>query len=150
MKVSKELMIDAINQEGVGFTHAETGIKAHKLHGWTSKTTVEKYAMNPIDEVIALCQVSGNIDIIRHLCSKFGGSFTPDPVHADVDGCVFTDVNKSIRELSNTIVEITDSLYDDSKITKEEAFNMRDSWSKCQSTVEPMIRKCELGHYDGR
>jgi len=149
MKETKRLMRTVVSEYGVKASHIDTGIATHLLYGWTSETNDGKYRKNPIDMVQALCESSGNEEIIHYLCNQFGGSFVKASSEVTTESGLLKQANRVVRDLSKAMAEITESVDNDGIVTNDEAKMIRRAWNTAMCKGEGFVRGAEAGIYDG-
>jgi hypothetical protein len=64
-----------------------------------------------------------------------------------MDETIFGETRAMVRDFSELLDEITESIEDDSKIDAEEADQIRQKWEDLKAVVERFVVSCEKGHY---
>jgi hypothetical protein len=92
-----------------------------------------------------------DIRLIRFLCNEAGGFYVSNPVpelRKSLDENIFSESRGMVREFSELLDTITESVEDKPGIDAEEAVQIRQKWEDLKACVERFVISCERGHYD--
>ena len=111
------------------------GISQALIYKWMADPAVR----NPLDRVLKLIELSGNLSIIRWLCNACGGFLVmnPNTSNIDISDGNLTTIIKRSNKTTELIAEITNS--EDQDLLEE----LRNNWEKQKSIVESFIYKKE-------
>lgn len=108
-------------------------------------------AKNPLDRVRDMYEITRDIRLIRYLCNQAGGFFvanpTQPPVGKSLDENIFGETRSMVREFSELLDTVTESLENSPGIQPDEAVEIRQKWEDLKACVERFARACEAGHY---
>ncbi len=105
---------------------------------------------NPLDRVREMYLLTRDIRVVRWLCNEAGGFFVANPVpdlHRTTEQSVFSDTRSMVRDFSELLDAVTESVEDDSLIDPDEADVIRQKWEDLKTCVEKFVLSCEKGHY---
>ena len=107
-------------------------------------------AKNPLDRVREMYLLTKDIRLVRFLCNEAGGFFVANPVpdmRRSPDETIFTETRTMVREFSELLDAVTESLEVDSVIDSEEADEIRQKWEDLKACVERFVIAAEKGQY---
>jgi hypothetical protein len=107
-------------------------------------------AKNPLDRVRDLYLLTKDIRLIRWLCNEAGGFFAPNPVpdlRKTADEVIFDETRVMVRDFSELLDAVTESLEDDQQVDAEEADRIRQKWEDLKACAERFVLSCEKGLY---
>ena len=107
-------------------------------------------AKNPLDRVRELYLITKDIRLIRWLCNDAGGFFVSNPVpdlRKTADQAIFSETQCLVRDFSELLDAVTESVEDDSRVDAAEADRIREKWEDLKACVERFVISCEKGHY---
>ena len=79
-----------------------------------------------------------------------GGFFVSNPVPElarTLEANIFMETRGMMREFSELLDAVTESVEDDPGIDAEEADTIRQKWEDLKACVEKFVISCEKGHY---
>ena len=91
-----------------------------------------------------------DIRLIRWLCNSAGGFFVSNPVpelRKSLDETIFGETRAMVRDFSELLDEITESIEDDARIDAGEADQIRQKWEDLKAVGERFVIGCEKGHH---
>ena len=109
----------------------------------------------PLDRVREMYVQTKDIRLVRWLCNQADGFYipkpdvTPDP-RKTYDEHVFTETRGMVRDFSELLDTITESIETTQGISQDESVQIRQKWEDLKGCVERFVRACELGHYDNK
>ena len=91
-----------------------------------------------------------DIRLVRWLCNEAGGFYVSNPVpevRKTPEETIFNQTKDMVREFSELLETVTESVEDDSKIDAREADTIRQKWEDLKACVEKFVIGCERGHF---
>jgi len=91
-----------------------------------------------------------DIRLVRFLCNEAGGFFIANPVpdmRRSAEETIFTETRSMVRDFSELLDAVTESVETDSIIDPDEADEIRQKWEDLKACVERFVISCEKGHY---
>jgi hypothetical protein len=152
---SYEVIREAVNEPGVKAVAAAMRVSAALVYKWCEPPADatdpdQSGAKNPLDRVRDLFTITKDIKLVRWLCNSAGGFFVsnPDPnTSKTLDENVFGETRAMVRDFSELLDTITESLENDPGIDRGEADQIRQKWEDLKSLVERFVIGCEKGFY---
>jgi hypothetical protein len=152
---SYDIIRQAVDEQGVKAVAAALKVSPALLYKWCEPPAEhddpdQSGAKNPLDRVRELYNKTRDIHLIRWLCNEAGGFFVANPAAAaqkSRDESIFTETRKMVREFSELLHAVTESVEDDSKIDRAEADDIRQKWEDLKACVEHFVIGCEKGYY---
>lgn len=153
---SYEVMRNAVDEPGVKRVAAELRVSPALVYKWCeppADTTdpEQSGARNPLDRVREIYLLTKDIRVIRWLCNEAGGFFVPNPVlelHKSSEETIFNRTRQMMREFSEMLDAVHDSLVDDENVDCSEADAIRRKWEDLKATAEEFALSCEKGHFN--
>jgi len=154
---SHEVLKSAIDRVGTKVVARELGMSPSLIYKWCQpKPDTESYlqggAINPLDRVRKLYELTGDQAMISWICQLADGYFVKNPASKSSRknvGNVLTIMQGIIREFSETLDAISKSYNNDRKIGLREAVEIRKEWEELKSLAEAFVKECEGGRYKG-
>ncbi len=128
---------------------ADLGISLSLVYKWAEKQSDDgSGSRNPLDRLMKIVELSGDLSVIEWLCQQTGGYFVRNPKSSCEKGYqVLPATNEIISQFSALLQQISTAAIDHSISTKE-AKEIRECWDKLKSYAEGFVRCCEEGDYD--
>ncbi|HEY8667532.1 MAG TPA: phage regulatory CII family protein [Tepidisphaeraceae bacterium] len=107
-------------------------------------------AKNPLDRVREMYLLTKDIRLVRWLCNEAGGFFVSNPVpelRKSMDETIFNQTRSMVRDFSELLEAVTESVENDAHIDPNEADVIRQRWEDLKACVERFAISCEKGHY---
>lgn len=107
-------------------------------------------AKNPLDRTREMYLLTKDIRLIRWLCNEAGGFFVANPVpeiRKSVDEAIYVETRAMVRDFSELLDAVTESVEGDADIDPDEADTIRQRWEDLKACVERFVISCERGHY---
>ena len=107
-------------------------------------------AKNPLDRARELYLLTKDIRIVRWLCNQADGFFVSNPVpdlRRTLDENIFNETRSLMREFSELLDTVTESLEKTPGIQLDEAVDIRQKWEDLKAMAERFVVSCEKGHY---
>ena len=152
---SYEVIREAVDEPGVKAVAAKLKVSAALVYKWCeppadAEDPEQSGARNPLDRVRELYRITKDIRLVRWLCNEAGGFWVgnpePDP-SGSLDELVFGETRKMVRDFSELLDTITESLEQDPGIDLDEADQIRQKWEDLKALVERFVIGCEKGVY---
>jgi len=150
---SFEVIRQAVDAAGVKRVAAEMRVSSSLVYKWCEESRPKtgdegSGAANPLDRVAALWECTKEPALIDWVCRRAGGTFVPDPFRsADVDAAYVERTQKIIKEFSQLLDAVSQSMLDDGQVDAKEAQHIRDHWQKLKQHAESFVIACEQGQY---
>jgi len=153
---SYEVIRKATDEPGVKAVAAALKVSAALVYKWCeppegADDPDASGAKNPLDRVREMYDVTKDIGLIRYLCNEAGGFFIANPKmpppDKSLDENIFAETRSMVREFSELLDTITESLEKTPGIQIDEAGEIRDKWEDLKTCVERFVRGCEAGFY---
>jgi hypothetical protein len=152
---SYEVIRQAVDEPGVKAVAAALKVSPALVYKWCEPPADEKDpdqsgAKNPLDRVREMYALTKDIRLVRWLCNEAGGFFVanPDPlIRQSFDESIFNETRSMVREFSELLETVTESVESDKAIDSTEADDIRQKWEDLKACVERFVISCEKGHY---
>ena len=153
---SYEVIRQATEEPGVKAVAGALRVSAALVYKWceppeTSDDPDASGAKNPLDRVRELYEITKDIALVRYLCNNAGGFFIANPklppADKSLDENIFVETRGMVREFSELLDTVTESLEKSPGIQTDEAVAIRQRWEDLKSCVERFVRGCEAGFY---
>jgi hypothetical protein len=150
---SYEVIRKAVDESGVKAVAAALKVSPALVYKWCEPLPEhddpdQSGAKNPLDRVREMYLLTKDITLIRWLCNQAGGFFVADPVpdlRKTRDESLFAQTRTMMREFSELLDAITDSVEDDQMIDVQEADEIRQRWEDLKAWSERFVIACERG-----
>jgi hypothetical protein len=152
---SYEVLREAVDEPGVKAVAAALRVSPALVYKWCEPPAEaddpdQSGAKNPLDRVREMYLLTKDIRIIRWLCNEAGGFYVTNPVlelRKSQDESIFTHTRSMVRDFSELLDTITESIEVTPGINRDEADEIREKWEDLKSCVEEFVIACEKGHY---
>ena len=152
---SYDVIRQAVDEPGVKAVAAALKVSPALVYKWCEPPADEEDpdqsgAKNPLDRVREMYLLTKDIRLIRWLCNEAGGFFVSNPVpeiRKTLDEQIFTETRSMVREFSELLDTVTESVEDDPGIDPQEADEIRQKWEDLKACLEKFVIRCEKGHY---
>jgi hypothetical protein len=154
---SHEVIRAAVDEPGVKAVAAALKVSAALVYKWCEPPAGDdpdqSGARNPLDRVRDLYVLTRDIRLIRWLCNEAGGFFCANPAleaNQPLEQSIFAATRGMVREFSELLEAVTESVENDPGIDLQEADQIRQKWEDLKACVEQFVVGCERGHYHVR
>jgi len=155
---SYEVIRQAVDEPGVKAVAGALKVSPALVYKWCepaadAEDPDQSGAKNPLDRVREMYELTKDIRLIRWLCNSAGGFYVSNPVpelRKSLDETIFGETRAMVRDFSELLDSITESVEDDSRIDTLEADQIRQKWEDLKAVAERFVISCEKGHYEGR
>jgi len=152
---SYDIIRQAVEEQGTKAVAAALKVSPALVYKWCEPPAEQddpdqSGAKNPLDRVRELYTKTRDIHLIRWLCNEAGGFYVVNPspeLKKSRDESIFGETRKMVREFSELLHTVTESVEDDSQIDRDEADSIRQRWEDLKACVEHFVIGCERGHY---
>jgi len=156
LKSSYEIIKEAIEKVGIKAVAPKMNLSKSLLYKWCqdskepSPYKAASGASNPLDRIKKLYEETQDPEIINWLCQAADGYFVKNSPTEKIntDARMFNNVQKFIKEFSETLDTISNSYYDDHSINAEEAEKIRKEWEDMKRIGEGFVKACEAGKFN--
>jgi len=151
---SYEVLKKAIERVGVKSIAAELKLSAPLVYKWCQEPSDKDDpsiagAINPLDRIKEIYEKTKDVDLISWICQMANGYFVenelvdePRNVH------IFKNIQRLVKEFSETLGKISECFENDQKITRQEAAQIRKEWEDLKRIGEGFVFACELGKFN--
>lgn len=150
---SYDVLRSAADSIGVKALAAELKLSPALVYKWCQEWDPNdpdaSGARNPLDRLVQIMRATNDDRIVRWICQQTGGFFVrnSDVPISDFSTALILDTQRLVREFSELLHTVTQSIEDDGEIAEPEAERIRNSWELLKSTVEAFAIACERGAY---
>jgi hypothetical protein len=152
---SFDVIRQAVDEPGVKSVAAALRVSPALVYKWCEAPAGDEDpdqsgAKNPLDRVREMYMLTKDIRLIRWLCNEAGGFFISNPVpelRKSLEESVFAETRAMVRDFSELLDTVTESVEGDSAITADEAEKIREKWEDLKACVERLVVASEKGHY---
>jgi hypothetical protein len=152
---SYEVIRQAVDEPGVKAVAAALKVSPALVYKWCeppadAEDPDQSGARNPLDRVREMYALTRDIRLIRWLCNAAGGFFVanPDPqLRTRLDQSIFHDTRAMVRDFSELLDAVTESVEDDQSVDPQEADQIRQKWEDLKACAERFVIACERGLY---
>jgi hypothetical protein len=152
---SFEVIRNAVEEPGVKAVAASLKVSPALVYKWCEAPADgddpdQSGARNPLDRVRDLYVRTRDIRLVRWLCNEAGGFFCANPRADDtrpLEQVIFNETRGMVREFSELLDAVTESVENDPGIDLNEADVIRQRWEDLKACVERFVTSCERGHY---
>ncbi|HXE53456.1 MAG TPA: phage regulatory CII family protein [Tepidisphaeraceae bacterium] len=152
---SYEVIRQAVEEPGVKAVAGALKVSPALVYKWCEPPAEKEDpdqsgAKNPLDRVREMYELTKDIRLIRWLCNAAGGFYVANPVpelRKSLDETIFSETRAMVRDFSELLDEITESIEDDSRIDVGEADQIRQKWEDLKAVLEKFVISCEKGYY---
>lgn len=152
---SYEVIRQAVEEPGVKAVAAALKVSPALVYKWCEPAADESDpdqsgAKNPLDRLREIYLLTKDIRLIRWLCNEAGGFFVANPVpeiRKTADEAIYAETRAMVRDFSELLDAVTESVEDDPNIDPDEADLIRQRWEDLKACVERFVISCERGHY---
>lgn len=152
---SHEVIRQAIDEPGVKAVAAALRVSPALVYKWSEPPAdaddpEQSGAKNPLDRVAEIFRLTKDIRIIRWLCHLADGFFVGNPVpelRKTLDESIFAETRSMVRDFSELLDTVTESLEATPGIQLREAQDIREKWEDLKACAERFVIGCEKGFY---
>lgn len=147
---SHEVIKKSVSDLGVKSVASDLGLSTSLIYKWCQPTDSEDAsgADNPLDRLARVHELTGDTGPIQWLCQKADGYFVPNAPLQSIDAIPLLHMTRRIvREFSDLLDVLTESIENDGRIDLEEAEKIRVEWEELKSSAESFVGSCEKGVY---
>lgn len=147
---SHEVLKKSVSDLGVKSVASDLGLSTSLIYKWCQPSSHDEAsgAENPLDRLAKVYELTGDAGPVKWLCQKADGYFVPNAPTEEVDAVPLLHMTRRIvREFSDLLDVLTESIENDGKIDLEEADKIRVEWEQLKSSAESFVGSCEKGVY---
>jgi hypothetical protein len=148
---SNEVLKKSLSDLGVKSVAADLGLSTSLIYKWCQPSGSEDAsgAENPLDRIAKVYRLTGDKGPIEWLCREADGYFVQNVKPAEIQTIPLLHMTRRIvREFSDLLDVLTESIENDGVIDLREAENIRNEWEHLKSSAESFVGACEDGLYD--
>ena len=155
---SYDVIRQAVEEPGVKAVAAALRVSPALVYKWCEPPADaddpdQSGAKNPLDRLREMYLLTKDIRLIRWMCNEADGFFVSNPVpnlRRSLEENVFLETRGMVREFSELLDTVTESLEKTPGIQADEAVAIREKWEDLKACVEKFVIGCERGHYDAK
>jgi hypothetical protein len=144
---SYEALKNAIEAVGAKAVASELGISPSLLYKWCEPKSShdDSGAQNPLDRVLQIYEITGDVGPIEWLCQKTDGFRVANPkrIHSKKKEEILNSTQVILKEFSDLLEVISESYANDGKIDLGEAKRIRRAWEHLKVESETFVTSCE-------
>lgn len=149
---SWEVLRNAADRVGVKALAARLNLSSALVYKWCQESTGEpggSGALNPLDRLAEIYQVTRDPQLINWICNAAGGFYVknPDVEPGLEDESLLDTTQHVVAEFAAMLSAISRSVENDGQIVKQEAEQIRRCWEQLKMTAECFVVACEHGLY---
>jgi hypothetical protein len=152
---SHDVIRAAVDEPGVKAVAAALKVSPALVYKWCEAPADafdpdQSGTRNPLDRVRDIYETTKDIRLVRWLCNEAGGFYVANPVpeiRKTIDEHIFNETRSMVRDFSELLEAVTESVEDDQNIDPAEADTIRQKWEDLKACVERFVISCERGHY---
>jgi hypothetical protein len=147
---SYEVLKKSFSERGVKSVASDMGLSTSLIYKWCqpSESADASGADNPMDRLARIHEITKDTGPIEWLCQQADGYFVPNVATEDIDAIPLLHMTRRIvREFSDVLDVLTESIENDGVIDLQEAGNIRAEWETLKSSAESFVASCEKGLY---
>ena len=147
---SHEVLRRAINRVGAKQVAARMKLSAALIYKWCESADAcgeASGSRNPLDRIRQLYDLTGDDAVIGWLCRQARGYLVKNPTTPDhIDASVLGTAQMMVKEFSEVLHAIAESVSDGSGVSESEARHIRKEWEDLKQLAESFVVACETGH----
>ena len=142
---------DAVQELGIKRVAADLKVSPSLLYKWCEpRQYSDSGAANPLDRVADLYRITGDPRLIAWTCQQMDcfPVRNPPAAKAELPKSLIKSTQIILREFSDLLEDVSDSIEDDGSVDNQEAKAIREHWERLKHLTESFIVSCEAGHYN--
>lgn len=153
---SWQVLREAVDKAGAKAVAARLNLSAALVYKWCQEPAKDdpeaSGALNPLDRMHTLYDVTRDPRIINWLCNAAGGFFVTNPqaLAEDIGEVLLGVTQHVVEDFGQLLGEVSRSVANDGVISAEEADRIRQSWERLKSQAEQFVVACERGFFRGQ
>ena len=101
---------------------------------------------NPLDRTALLHKITGDKRVINWVCAQADGYFIKNPKTEKKNDTLAPATSRVVSQFAELLGVVAQAA-GDSRISKEESEDIRQTWETLKSTTEGFVRRCEEGNF---
>ena len=156
MKPTHVILKEAIGKASVKEIARALHVSKALVYKWGQKTGTDHQAvaysgaLNPLDRILKIFEMTKDIRLIEWFCQAAGGFFVRNPIcdPAAINHEVLNNIQKIMAEFSEALRVIIKAYEYDHKIDTHETLQIRKEWEDLKRVGETFVSACEAGVFD--
>lgn len=147
---SYEVIKKSVSDLGVKSVSSDLGVSSSLVYKWCQPTDSPDASGtdNPLDRLLKIYELTGDVGPIAWMCEQADGYYVPNAPLQKIDAVPLLHMTRRIvREFSDLLDVLTESIENDGKIDLGEAEKIRTEWEELKSSAESFVASCEKGVY---
>ena len=146
---SHELLREVFQKISPKNAASELGLSLSMVYKWAEPPDQQSGAVNPLDRVVTLTQLSQDTRIVQWLCQKADGFFIRNPAHHHSHPEYLVPAMNSVVQEFADLLSVVAAASADNQVTTTEAKAIRARWEELKSVTEEFVSCCEAGNFRG-
>jgi hypothetical protein len=145
---SHEIMKESVDRVGVKAVAAAMNLSTAMVYKWCEPKGApdDPGAMNPLDRLLQLYEVTLDVAPIEWLCRKTNGFRVDNPKKGGQKKKVMLESTQTIiKEFSHLLQAVSEGYSNDGRIDPGEAKRIRKEWEALKVVAETFVISCEEG-----
>ncbi len=146
---SHEILKEILKKTSAKQIASDMGLSLSLIYKWTEAPAQDagSGAVNPLDRIDQLLRSTSDRRIAQWVCERAGGFFIANPQIKPHSQSLIPLTNEIVQEFADMLAVIATASAD-SKVTKEEARQIRRRWEELKTVTEGFVRAAEQGNFD--
>ncbi|MCK9554275.1 hypothetical protein M0R36_00430 [bacterium] len=149
---SHEILREAFEKSGPKEVASKLNLSLSLVYKWCEPSSESESGnpagtRNPLDRIKAIYEVTEDRNIINWLCNAAGGSFIENYTKDINPAGVVATIQIMIKEFSDLLKIVSDSMRNDSNIDEKETRRIRKEWEDLKCVTESFVTACEKGMF---
>jgi len=146
----------AVDRAGPKRVARALDISLSLVYKWTQPARTKENpaasgARNPLDKLLAIFELSQDLELIHFICQVARGYYTPNPVPEGNSRVNFvSETVSALNDFADLLQFAEKSLTNDGSIDDLEAQRLRQQWNRLKGRLEHFVTSCEEGHYNSK
>lgn len=148
---SHQIIKESVQDLGIKYVAAELKVSPSLLYKWCEpREYSDSGTANPLDRVADLYRITGDPRLIAWACQQMDcfPVRNPPAAKAPLPNSLIKSTQIILREFSDLLEDVSDSIEDDGSVDTKEAKAIREHWERLKHLTESFIVSCEAGHYN--
>jgi hypothetical protein len=146
---SHELLHEVFKKTSAKQVAADLGLSLSMIYKWAEpgEATAGSGAANPLDRLVALHRLTGDMRLIQWICQQAGGFFVRNPeTNKPHPEFLIPATNEIVQEFADLLAVVAAAAADN-QITQKEAESIRARWEELKCVTEEFVACCEKGNF---
>jgi hypothetical protein len=153
-QATHRVLKNAIDRAGPKRVARALDVSLSLVYKWTQPARTKQNpgasgARNPLDKLLAIFELSQDLEVIHFLCHRARGYYTPNPHGKATTRLSFVSATvQSLNDFAEMLQFAEKSLTNDGRIDQRESHRLRKQWDRLKGRLEQFIISCEEGRFN--